>query len=447
MWTQVQQLTSKALSSRFLRSAGTISGGAAIAQLIAFAASPILTRLYSPSAYGALALMLAFITMGVTMASLHYELAIALPKRDEDAASITLLAILLGTVSSAVSVFLFAPAGANLLGRWGFDEIIAFWWLLPVTLLATAIYQALQLWHLRRQRYKEVAANGVVQSVTQNGLPIALAALGFSGIGLLLGLAVSRVVAAVGFLSRAVRRDRTILVDSLKRLRALAAEYKSFPTIGLAGAVLHMACFHLPIFLLTDLYGAGIAGLYMLQDRVLGVPLAVMAQGLASVFYVNAAKLAHEDPAALKRSYFKLLRTLTLSGLAPTVILILIAPWLFKIVFGARWEIAGEYARIMAVPTLLRFVGGPLYRCLTILKKQSWILVWDGIGVILMLTLPLYLGGGAMGVGGIQSVAIAISVTYAGLLFSATWAVIRHAHDSRAAAPATVAKEPLIQNS
>jgi O-antigen/teichoic acid export membrane protein len=432
MLAGIQQRFSKALSSRFLRSAGTISGGAALTQMIAFGTAPILTRLYSPESYGLLALLLGFVTFGVAIASLHYEMAIALPKKDEDAASLSLLAVFLGTSFAVLTVLLFAPALGNLLGKAGFDQLVRYWWLLPISLFATAIHQALMLWHLRKQRFKEVAGNNISQSLTQNGGPILFAWMGLTGIGLLLGLTLSRVVAAAGFAYRAFKQDRSIFHGAIRNLWHQAKEYRSFPTVGLIGAALHIACFQLPVFLLTDLYGAHAAGFYMLQDRVLGVPLAVLAQGVASVFYVNAARMANEDPLELRRSYFKLLKNLTLSGIVPTLVLLALAPWLFKTVFGKNWEIAGEFARIMAIPTLLRFIAGPLFRCLTILKHQTSILVWDGIGLITMLMLPGYLAKSMEPTrAGVLAVAIAISLTYAGLLASATWAVVQRSRNGQ----------------
>lgn len=434
-------ILSKALKSRFLRSAGTLSSGAAISQMIAFGTSPILTRLYSPEAYGVFALMLAFVTFALALVSLHYEMAIALPAKNEDAASVTALAIILAGVVSSIAVVLFAPWGFNLLASFGFTKLINVWWLLPATILASALHQALQLWHLRRERYKEVAANGVVHSLTLNTAPILLSVSGLSSIGLLIGLVAARCASAIGLLTRAIRRDRTLIAASFSGLRRVAGDYRSFPTVGLPGAVLHIACFQLPAFLLVDLFGADIAGFYLLQDRVLGAPLAVVAQGVASVFYVNAAKLAVSNGEELKNQYFKMMRNLALAGLVPALILILAGPWLFKIIFGANWERAGEFARIMAVPMFLRFIGGPLYRCLTILKAQKWILVCDGAGCVGMLAILSYFSGNAEnGVAGVSGIAAAISLTYAGLIGAASYEVCKHATRPRTVEPSFAAK-------
>ena len=135
-----------ALKSRFLRSAGTITGGAAFVQIIAFASVPVLTRLYTPESFGLLAVMLGFITFAAAAASLHYEMAIALPRRDEDGASLGILSMLLSIAFAAVSVIVFAPFGLNLLVRFSYESLLPYWWLIPVSILGTGIRQPLIYW-------------------------------------------------------------------------------------------------------------------------------------------------------------------------------------------------------------------------------------------------------------------------------------------------------------
>jgi O-antigen/teichoic acid export membrane protein len=421
------------IKSRFVRNAGAISGGAAVVQVIAFSASPLLTRLYGPEPFGVLALFVGFVTFAAAAASLHYEMAIALPKEDEKGAALTILAVMLAFVTGLLSIIVFAPGSVNLVGRLGYRALVPYWWMLPLTILGTGLQQALTLWHLRRHRFGDVGQNGILQSLSQNGIQIILGLGRLQSFGLLAGLVFSRFLAGVALFSRRLKADKALFRAGTKRLREVALEYKSFPSIGLMGAILHIACFQLPAFILADLYGAEITGWYMVQDRVLSVPLAILAQGIASVFYVNAAKLAIEDPEGLKLSYFKTLGNLTLAGIIPTVLLLILGPWVFKVIFGARWETAGEYARILAIPTFLRFVAGPLFRCLTILKRQSWIFVWDGIGLLILLSGSSYLsthnGGGEQAM---VVIASAISITYAGLLTAAAIAVLNHArNDSR----------------
>ena len=85
--------------SRFARSASLLAGGAVAGQAIIVAASPILTRLYSPEDFGVLAVFASLLSILSIVASLRYQLAIPLPKTDEEAANVTVLSLAVVAVS------------------------------------------------------------------------------------------------------------------------------------------------------------------------------------------------------------------------------------------------------------------------------------------------------------------------------------------------------------
>ena len=62
--------------------------GTGLAQAIPIAISPILTRLYTPEEFGIFALYIAITAILTILVTGRYELAIMLPKEDEDAVNI-----------------------------------------------------------------------------------------------------------------------------------------------------------------------------------------------------------------------------------------------------------------------------------------------------------------------------------------------------------------------
>ena len=65
--------------------------GTSLAQAIPIIISPILTRIYTPEDFGLLALFLSITNIIGSVANGRYELAIMLPKEDEDAINIAAL--------------------------------------------------------------------------------------------------------------------------------------------------------------------------------------------------------------------------------------------------------------------------------------------------------------------------------------------------------------------
>ena len=84
-------LTKLKPKSEFTRNVLTLMTGTTIAQAIPIAISPILTRLYTPKDFGVLALFVAITSIFGSIANGRYELAIMLPKKDEDAVNILAL--------------------------------------------------------------------------------------------------------------------------------------------------------------------------------------------------------------------------------------------------------------------------------------------------------------------------------------------------------------------
>ncbi|MEA1954754.1 MAG: translocase, partial [Campylobacterota bacterium] len=80
--------------------------GTTIAQAIPIAISPILTRIYTPEDFGVFALFIAITAIFGGIANARYELAIMLPKKDEDAINIFALGFVITSLISLVLLVL-----------------------------------------------------------------------------------------------------------------------------------------------------------------------------------------------------------------------------------------------------------------------------------------------------------------------------------------------------
>ena len=88
----------------FARHVVTLASGTALGQLLLVLALPVLTRLYTPADYGALAVYSSTLTVLLVLASLRFEVAIPLPDDDRAAGSLLALSLLaLAVVTLVVS--------------------------------------------------------------------------------------------------------------------------------------------------------------------------------------------------------------------------------------------------------------------------------------------------------------------------------------------------------
>ena len=92
------------------------------------------------------------------------------------------------------------------------------------------------------------------------------------------------------------------------------------------------------------------------------------------------------------RSIFvKTFKTLALLALVPTLALFFLSPIVFSILFGAEWQMAGEFAQILSVLFFFRFIASPLSYMFNIAEKQHLDMIWQ-IGLLVAAVISFYIG-------------------------------------------------------
>ena len=180
-------LTKLKPKSEFSRNVLTLMTGTTIAQAVPIAISPILTRIYTPEDFGVFALYMAIAAIISIIATGRYEMAIMLPKEDEDVNSIVkLILILLSSISVFVFliVFLFNQEITNLFEN---KEISNWLYFLPLSIVLTGIYQVFNYLLIREKSFKRLAKNKVIVSTSNASTQLAIGLGSASSFGLLFG--------------------------------------------------------------------------------------------------------------------------------------------------------------------------------------------------------------------------------------------------------------------
>jgi lipopolysaccharide exporter len=361
----------------FVRNAATLSLGTATAQAVNVVVAPVLTRLYSPADLGALGLFTSFVVVAAVATSMSYELGIVSASNKEKAARLTWASMLLIVPVCAVCgialyiMMHFQWLGYGVLPGYSIPLMVA-------TLLFIGVFSNLRYWEIRQQHFEIVARTTVVQQATRS---ISQAVLGFAGIGpagLLLGEMMGR-GAGVGSLFRdawpalksvAARARRSDLVSALTENRNLAV-------YSLPSSLIDTLAATLPLPLLVQLYGSALGGQFALMQKVLAVPLALIATSVADTFHSRLAVCAREKPGEMLGLFVRTGAGLFLLGLGPALILFFAGDRLFALVFGKPWATAGTLAGITAPLFLAQMIVSPLSRLVFVLRGQKSKLIYD----------------------------------------------------------------------
>jgi lipopolysaccharide exporter len=380
-------------SGRFAGNVLIMAGGTAIAQGLSVLLAPIVARLFAPQAFGLAALFSSITIIIGAVVNLRYELAIHIPKSDEDAAN--LLAISLGSALGfcGLSVAIILIAGDPLLVLIDAPELKPFLWLIPVAVLVRGFFQALSQWLARRKRFGGISLASVSESITTNGLQVGMGTAGLGVPGWLIGSRIMGSIISMGLLSaQAWRRDGQVFRQTISRdrMRAQAIRFKKFPLYSTWSALLNVVSWQMPTLLLSAFFSTSIVGFYDLGTRTLRLPMDLLGNAIAKVFLQRAAKAGWDgDLAIVVEGVFKRLVAI---GMFPMLLLGLIGRDAFALVFGSNWAVAGVYAQILSVWTFFWFISSPLSTLFTILEKLEFGLRLNMVNLATRLT-SLLIGG------------------------------------------------------
>jgi len=355
--------------SEFSRNVLTLMTGTTIAQAIPIAISPILTRLYTPEDFGVFALFLAITSIFGSIANGRYELAIMLPKKNEDAINIFALGFI---ITSALSLFLliivviFHDYFVSALN----NEDIEMWlYFAPITVFFMGIFNILNYFNNRKKQYKDLAKANIIKSIVLAVVQLSVGFLKQGASGLISGQIISQFFANTKLLLN-ITKDKVLLASISKvKIIALAKRYKDFPKFSMWAILANTLSTHLTNILISTLFDVKTLGFYSLTQKLLGMPSSLIGSSIGQVFFQEASKEKNRTNKTI-HSFNSTLRKLFVTSLPIFIMLFLVVEDLFAFVFGEEWRIAGRYAQIVIPFFFIRFISSSLSVILTIFEKQ-----------------------------------------------------------------------------
>lgn len=320
--------------------------GTTIAQAIPIAISPILTRIYTPKDFGVFTLFLAITGLFSVIVSGRYELALMLPRKDEDAINIFALGLMIVIVLSLfflILVTLLHESIVNILN----NEEIGYWlYFIPLALFFMGLFNLLSYYNNRKKNYQDIARATIIKSII---LAMAQLGLGFvkaGASGLITGQIISTVFANI-HLFKNIMKDKILLSKiSLLKIIALAKRYKDFPKYQAPHAMLNVSSSNMPIYIFTPFFGLSVVGMYSLSTRIIITPMMILAGASAKVYTQKVTQIYNENGDSYGFT-IRLLISLFKKIILPFLLIIFFAPEIFSFVFGDNWREAGVYTQIL----------------------------------------------------------------------------------------------------
>jgi len=361
-------------SSSFTSNVVTIVTGTAIAQIIVILASPVITRLYGPEAFGLFALFSSIISILVTVGCLRYELAIMLPKSDEDAANVFGLCFLILIVISLLSFPILLVSQQPIERFLNAPQLGEYFWLIPAMFFLSGAFIVLNYWNTRTKLFQRLAIARVMKSCSTTGTQLGMGFAGYNSGGVLILASVIGQLVSTSVLGIQILRDHLSFFKqhiTKKGMIEVQKEYINFPKYDIWAALLNNISGMLPIFILAIYFNATILGYYSLSLMVLQLPVGLIGDAIGQVFFQKAAEAINISKTKLKESVEETIKPLIFLSFFPTLLLVVIGPELFGVVFGMQWQESGVYARYISFWMCSVFIAAPLWTLFSIFQKQQ----------------------------------------------------------------------------
>lgn len=367
----------KGSSNSFIRDVLTLSGGSIIAQALVVLASPVLTRLYLPEAFGIATLFMAIVTPISAIACLRYDVAIMLPKRETEATQLLVIAICAALGVSLLCAGVLPGLKNPVAETLNASALLPYLWCIPPLVLFRAVYSAFNFWQSRRKAFISisVAEIGAAGGSIAYQIMAAVRFLAKSG-GLIFGYIFGAALSAV-LLGYQVFRDNhrpPIGLVPPRNVLQSVHRYRKFPLFDIWGVLFNSISWQIPALMIAAFFSPAAVGFYALADRIVKVPMLLCGKAISKVFLQRASALSMQGQSLsdLVESIFSQLLSI---GLLPALLLGFLGKDIVGVVFGSTWTETGVYLQILSAWMLVWFIASPLSTLFIVLERQELALI------------------------------------------------------------------------
>lgn len=369
-------------NNTFARGVSVLVGGTALAQLIAILALPILTRLYTPEAFSALAVFSSILALLTVISCLRFEIAIPLPKYDRIAAALCVLSVISVIVISSLSVLvvIFLP---NIFDELADETVAQYLWLIPLGVFMVGMYNAMQYWSTRKKRFGHISKTRITQSLSGSSVKLfAGCFLGSWTPGLILGQVVAQ---GAGFLSLGValvKHDWSIF-KRLKPiyLKAAFKRYDKFPKYSTLEAFANTGSIQIPVLVIAYYAVGAEAGYLMVAMQLLSAPMSLVGKAVSQVYLSDGAERYHRGE--LTEFTNRTITSLAKVSSFPLLLAAVASPFILPFVLGEEWQRAGVLIAWMAPWFFMQFITSPVSMSLHITGNQKSAFLLQLVGLTL----------------------------------------------------------------
>ncbi len=387
MKSTIKVLKGKFTENSYLKNVVVLMFGSGISQLIPFAISVVLSRLYTSEEFGVFTLFSSIVSFLAVISTMRYEVAIMLPKRNIEAFHLVVLSLIISlfvSVTVLISTLLFPISISELLSS---QNIKPWLFLLGISVFLVGGVQTFTIWFNRRKKYKIISSTMVSQSATTATINTINGFSGLTSGGLIIGGISGQFIAFVNYARLFFKYySRLFKYFSWQRLWKAAKDYSDYPKFSFPHRLVDMISITgLPI-IIAFLFTEAILGWYGFMLRVLKAPLGILAASLGQVYFQQLSEQVAQRK-SVKSLFRKTVLRIAVIILPFFIVILIWGPDIFAFVFSEKWRQAGVYAQYLTPWLLVSSITSPVSQTPLSLGYVKLNMIAGIIGNLLIVTI------------------------------------------------------------
>ena len=360
--------------SMLLKNTLTLSVGQFISQILLLIFLPVITRLYSPEDFGLLAAFVAAANILSSFFVLKFDQALVLPESD------TVAKYLLNFLSKLPLVFFLVLIGPFIFFETYLSELFkikdSFVYLVPLLAMLISYGQIFLAYRNRQEKYLLMSYSRVLLVISTIILQIGFIYFYDINNGLVYGLLGGQFIyfIVIGFTD--IKELSYFIKGSKNKYRSFFIEYKDFPKYTLPSSFLNISSIQLIPIILLFYYGAEVAGLVFIIQKLLGAPFGLLGESLKQVVYKKMSTLASNNSELFKLTTQVVVVSFVFGGILMSIIYILL-PYLFKFLFPPEYYQSVEFFLYLIPFYLFQLAVSPILSVIYVMKRQKEYFIWE----------------------------------------------------------------------
>ncbi len=358
-------------SNSFVRNVAYSLSGNTLVLGIGFLLTPVIARIYGPSAYGQFAIFTAISSLIQPLSTFQLPAGYVAAKNREEFFSLVRLSVFFLLSISTLSLvgILFYINMSN-------NPNSKLYLYIPIYVLFAGFYSIMRGWNIKLQEFKKSAKSKVFAALLGKSSTLSVGLFYTqSAFGLIIGSIVSFISESLGLISKKMLIEAKLILKQkiiFNVYKVTLFNFKQYPTYVTLNTVINNLSNQIPIYFIAAQFTNDNVGLFSLSLSLIQIPLNLMGTSIGAVFLPKISRIIDEKEKRNK-TITDLYNKLFYPGIISLIVIAFVLRMFLTPILGMEWSGASYLSSFMAASFSFSIVALPIsvvYRLINIEKTN-----------------------------------------------------------------------------